>query len=34
MPFDAAMDAFQWESLKLILTKANDYLSKMERNHV
>ena len=34
MPFDAAMDVFQWESLKLILIKANDYLSKMERNHV
>lgn len=34
MPFDSAMDAFQWESSKLILTKANDYLSKMEINHV
>ena len=34
MPFDAAMDAFQWESSKMILTEANDYLSKMEINHV
>ena len=34
MPFDAAMGAFQWESSKVILTKANDYLSKMEINHV
>ena len=34
MSFDSAMDAFRWESSKLILTKANDYLSKMEINHV
>lgn len=34
MPFGTAMNAFQWESSALILTKANDYLSKMEIYHV
>ena len=34
MSYEAAMNAFQWESSKVILTKANDYLSKMEINHV
>lgn len=34
MSYDSAMNAFQWESSKLILTQANDYLSKMEINHV
>ena len=34
MPFRTAMDAFRWESAKRILTKANDYLSKMEIDHV
>ena len=34
MPFDAARDTLHWENSKLILTKANDYISKMERNHV
>ena len=34
MSFDAAMNAFQWESSKRILTEAKDYLSKMEINHV
>ena len=34
MPFDAARNALHWENSKLILTKANDYISKMERNHV
>ena len=34
MDYESAMGAFQWESNKTILTKANDYLSKMEINHV
>ena len=34
MIYAAAMDAFQWQSSKDVLTKANDYLLKMERNHV
>ena len=34
MTFEQAMNAFQWESSKLILTEAKDYLSKMEINHV
>ena len=34
MTYETAMNAFQWESSKVILTKANDYLSKMEINHV
>ena len=34
MSYESAMNAFQWESSALILTKANDYLSKMEIDHV
>ena len=34
MSYESAMNAFQWESSKLILTEAKDYLSKLERNHV
>ena len=34
MTFEQAMNAFQWESSKIILSEANDYLSKMEINHV
>ena len=34
MTFEEAMNVFQWESSKVILTEANNYLSKMEINHV
>ena len=34
MEFEEAIQAFQWESSKVILTQANDYLSKMEINNV
>ena len=34
MTFEQAMNAFQWESSKIILSEANDYLSKMEINNV
>ena len=34
MTFEAALDALYWESSKTILTRANDYLSKLEINHV
>ena len=34
MSYETAMNVFQWESSKLILNQANDYLSKMEINHV
>ncbi len=34
MSFESAMDAFQWPSSKDILSKANDYLLKMEFSHV
>ena len=34
MTFEDAMDALQWESAKVILKKANDYLTKMEIDHV
>lgn len=34
MSYESAMDAFQWPSSRDILRKANDYLLKMEFNHV
>ena len=34
MTFAVAIDALQWQNTRAILTKANDYLSKMEINHV
>ena len=34
MTFASAIEALQWENTRAILTKANDYLSKLEINHV
>ena len=34
MTYETAIGKLYWESSKTILTKANDYLSKMEINHV
>ena len=34
MTFEQAKNVLQWESSKITLSEANDYISKMEINHV